>query len=129
MDRHTLGQLGAKVGELLRFGSRSCIHQAHSIMIDNFENVLSFALELSEPKPQPKHTIADNYPAGGLTATEPCMFCKRFHEIEEKYELLCQNSIKFQCDKCHEWLTVTVQEIIGSDIKLEQALKEAGEQE
>lgn len=44
----------------------------------------------------------------------------------EKLVLLKQGSIKFQCDKCHEWLTVTVQEIIGSDIKLEQDLKEAG---
>ena len=47
------------------------------------------------------------------------------HEkFKERLELLKQASIKFQCDNCHEWLTVTVQEIIGSDIKLEQALIE-----
>lgn len=44
----------------------------------------------------------------------------------EKLELLKQCSINFQCDNCHEWLTVTVEEIIGSDIKLKQALKETG---
>jgi len=90
MDRHRLKQLRDKVGELIRFGSPSCMREAHSIMRDEFENVLSFALELTEPKPKPKHTIADNYPAGGLTATEPCMFCEDYAKLEEQNEKLVE---------------------------------------
>lgn len=88
MDRHTLEQIGSKVGELLRYGSSSCIRQANNIMVENFETVLYFALELTEPKPKPKHTIADNYPAGGLTATEPCMYCKDYSKLQERNEKL-----------------------------------------
>ena len=94
MDRHRLKQLRNKIGELLRFGSPSCIREAHSIMRDEFENVLSFALDLTEPKPTPKHTIADNYPAGGLTATEPCMFCKDYNKLEEQNEKLINSHEK-----------------------------------
>ncbi len=88
MDRHKLGQLRQQVEELLRHGSPSCIRQAKSIMAENFEKVLWFALDLSEPEPKPKHTIADNYPAGGLTATEPCMHCKDYEQREEEVEAL-----------------------------------------
>ncbi len=88
MDRHKLEDLRNKTGELLRFGSLSCIDQVHNIMIENFEAVLWFALDLTEPKPKPKHTIADHYPAGGLTATEPCMFCEDYEKLEEKADQL-----------------------------------------
>lgn len=82
MDRHKLEQLRDKVGELLRFGSSSCIRQAHGIMTTEFENVLYFALEKTEPKSNPQHTIADNYPAGGIP--EPCTFCENYEELENK---------------------------------------------
>ena len=88
MDRHELKLLDTKIGELLRFGSPSCIRQANSIMIENFKSVLGFALNLTEPEPKPKHTIADNYPAGGLTATEPCMFCKDYEQLQAENERL-----------------------------------------
>lgn len=88
MDRHKLQQIGNKVGELLRFGNPSCVRQANSIMVENFENILFFAIDLTEPKPKPKHTIADNYPAGGLTATEPCMFCEDFEKLQAENERL-----------------------------------------
>ena len=88
MDRHRLKQLRDRIGELLRFGSPSCMREAHSIMRDEFENVLSFELDLSEPKPNPKHTIADNYPAGGLTASEPCMFCEDTEKLKDSHEKL-----------------------------------------
>lgn len=88
MDRSEMEQLRDKVGELLRFGSSSCVQQAHNIMITNFETLLIFALNLTEPKPKPKHTIADNYPAGGLTATEPCMFCEDYEQLQDKNERL-----------------------------------------
>lgn len=83
MDRHTLQQIDDKVRELLRFGSPSCIRQANSIMLENFNTIVYFALGLSETKPTPKHTIADNYPAGGLTATEPCTFCENYEKLED----------------------------------------------
>lgn len=86
MDRHRLKQLRDKVGELHRDGSPSCMRQASSIMRDEFDSVLSFALDLSEPEPKPKRTIADKYPAGGLTATEPCMYCEDYAELEERNE-------------------------------------------
>ena len=82
MDRHELKLLECKVGELLRFGSRSCIDQAHSLMTEKFRSVLYFALELTEPKPKAEHTIADHYPAGGLTASEPCAFCQDYEQLE-----------------------------------------------
>lgn len=82
MDRHTLVQTRNQIDELLRHGSPSCIRQANSIMAENFEAILNFALELTEPKPKPKHTIADNYPAGGLTATEPCMYCEDYEVLQ-----------------------------------------------
>ena len=86
MDRHTLEQLRDKTGELLRFGSPGCIGQANDIMLGNFQNLLFFALNLTEPKPKPKHTIADNYPAGGIP--EPCIYCVDFEKLEEKNETL-----------------------------------------
>lgn len=88
MDRHRLQQLQEKVGELHRHGSPSCMRKASSIMRDEFENVLSFALDLTKPKPKPKHTIADNYPAGGLRAAEPCMYCEDYEKLQEKIEEL-----------------------------------------
>ncbi len=87
MDRHRLKQLRDKVGELHRFGSPSCMREASSIMRDEFDSVLSFALELSEPEPNPKRTIADKYPAGGLTAAEPCMYCENYAKLEEQNEI------------------------------------------
>jgi len=82
MDRHQLGQLRNQTDKLLRHGSPSCIRFAQSVMIENFDKILNFALDLSKPKPQPKHTIADNFPAGGLTATEPCMFCEDYERLQ-----------------------------------------------
>ena len=73
MDRNKLIELENKTGDLLRFGSPSCIRQAHAIMVENFENLMYFTLDLTQSKPETKHTIADNYPAGGLP--EPCQFC------------------------------------------------------
>lgn len=88
MDRHTLKQLDSQVGELVRHGSPSCIRQANGIKIENFDPILRFALRLTEPKPKPKHTIADNYPAGGLTASEPCVFCVDFEKLQAEIERL-----------------------------------------
>lgn len=82
MDRHELKQLDNQIGELLRHGSSSCVRQANAIMTESFERILRFALNLTEPKPKPKHTIADNYPAGGLTATEPCMYCEDYAQLQ-----------------------------------------------
>ena len=82
MDRHTLVQTKNQIDEMLRHGSPSSIRQANSIMVENFSSLAYFALRLTEPKPKPKHTIADNYPAGGLTATEPCMFCENYEALE-----------------------------------------------
>ncbi len=96
MDRHTLEQLGNQVDELLRHGSPSCIREARSIMAENFDSVLRFALDLTEPKPKPKHTIADNFPAGGLTATEPCMHCENYGELEQQRDDLlaaCEDAL------------------------------------
>jgi len=84
MDRHRLKQLRDRVGELHRFGSPSSMREASDIMRDEFDSVLSFALEATKPEPKPKHTIADNYPAGGLTATEPCMYCEDYGKIEQQ---------------------------------------------
>lgn len=91
MDRHTLKQLDNQVGELFRHGSPSCIRTARNIMAENFEIILRFALKLTEPKPRPVRTIADNYPADGLTSTEPCMFCVDYNALEEKYDTLKAN--------------------------------------
>lgn len=88
MDRHTLEQLRSKVGELLRFGSSSCVRQAHEIMIENFQVISDFAFKLTEPKPKPAHTIADNYPAGGISATEPCAFCEDYEKQQGRIEEL-----------------------------------------
>jgi hypothetical protein len=55
-------------------------------MNTEFENVLFFALEKTEPKPKPQHTIADNYPAGGIP--EPCMFCEDFEELQAENDRL-----------------------------------------
>lgn len=82
MNRHKLEQLRCKIGELLRFGSSSSIRQAHDIMQAEFENILYFAIEKTEPKPKPQHTIADNYPVGGIP--EPCTFCENYEELENK---------------------------------------------
>lgn len=86
MDRHGLIQIRDQVDELLRHGSPSCVREANSIMVKSFRNVLHFALELIEPKPKIKHTIVDNFPAGGLTATEPCMFCKDFEKLQDELD-------------------------------------------
>ena len=86
MDRHKLEQLRNKIIDLTLSGCASCIRQKKQIMIENFESVLSFALELTEPKPKPQHTIADNYPAGGLTATEPCIFCEDYEQLQTKLD-------------------------------------------
>lgn len=56
---------------------------------------------------------------------DDALYIQQVINSHEKLESLKKASIKFQCDHCHDWLTVTVQEIIGSDRKLEQALKEA----
>lgn len=90
MDRYTLEQTLNQVDELLRHGSPSCIRQARSIMVENFDAILRFALELTEPKPKPKHTIADNYPAGGLTATEPCMYCEDYGKLQADIERMAK---------------------------------------
>lgn len=139
MERHRLKQLRDKISELLRFGSPSCMRQAHSIMRDEFENVLSFALELTEPEPKPKHTIADNYPAGGLTATEPCMFCKDNEKLINSHEKLVEeneilkNQARCPCGGELEGLGYdinTKDEVwqckkCNAQIIIEQALKEA----
>ena len=67
----------------------------------------------------------DGEPVGTIKKKSDRDFIIKAVNINNKLELLKQGSMKFQCDKCHEWLTVTVQEIIGSDIKLEQVLKGA----
>ena len=88
MDRHTLNQLFDKVEDLLRFGSPSCNSQANGIMLGNFLDVAKFALEATEPLPKPKHTMADNFPAGGLAATEPCAFCKDHEQLQDEHDTL-----------------------------------------
>jgi len=105
MDGHELRQIENKVGKLLHHGSPSCISQAHNIMHENFEVILRFALRLLEPEPKPAHTIADNYPAGGLTSTEPCMFCVDYNELEEKYDKLkaSHNRQNILLNRCAEW--------------------------
>ena len=99
MDRHTLEQTRNQVHELLQHGSPSCIRQANSIMIENFNAILYFVLELTKPKPKSKHTIADNYPAGGLTATEPCMFCENYEVLQAENERLTTDIFRLN-DKC-----------------------------
>lgn len=84
MDRHTLEQIRNQVDELLRHGSPNCCRQAKCIMAENFGAIVRFAIELTEPKSKPKHIFADNYPAGGLTATEPCMYCEDYAKIEQQ---------------------------------------------
>ncbi|KKL53578.1 hypothetical protein LCGC14_2274060 [marine sediment metagenome] len=59
-----------------------------------------------------------DFPFTTSEAGEIVRRCKAYEELVK----LKQASIKFQCDHCNEWLTVTVQEIIGSDRVLEQAL-------
>ncbi len=86
MDRWTLEQLDNQIGELTRHGSPSCIRQANLIMCENFNPIVRFALDLTDPPPKPKRTIADNFPAGGLTDTEPCMFCKDNEQLNEQLE-------------------------------------------
>lgn len=81
MDRHKLQQTIESIEELLRHGSPSCVRQANGLMIENFRAIAYFALNLSKPKPKPKHTIADSYPAGGIP--EPCTFCKNYEQLEE----------------------------------------------
>ncbi len=88
MDRHKLFEVENQVGELLRDGSPNCVRRANGIMVADFMNLLYFALNLTAPPPKPKHTIADNYPAGGLTSTEPCMFCVDFEQLQEENEKL-----------------------------------------
>lgn len=88
MDRHRLKQLRDKLDELTRFGSPSCMREARDIMQDEFGRILSFAINLTEPQPKPKRTITDNYPADGLRATEPCMFCEDYEKLEEENERL-----------------------------------------
>ena len=131
MDRHKLERLRSKVGELLRFGSSSCIAQAHGIMTTEFENVLSFALKETEPKPKPQHTIADNYPAGGIP--EPCMFCENYEELENKNtELQAENkSLKDQlltpCVTCNAFIeNENLKEAIQAIINHEEARKKCG---
>jgi len=86
VDRHKLIQIKDQVDELLRHGSFSCVHQAKNIMAENFEAIVNFAIDLTEPKPKSKHTIADNYPAGGLTASEPCMFCENYEQLQTELD-------------------------------------------
>ncbi len=119
MDRHKMEQLEDKVGELLRFGSSSCVRQANAIMIAEFENLLYFALDFTDPKPKPKHTIADNYPAGGLTASEPCAFCVDYEKLEEKIEQL---QAKLDAEKQHS--KIRTESCNESNVKVEQLLTE-----
>jgi len=123
MDRYTLQQTIDQVDELLRHGSPSCIRQANSIMIENFEIILRFALELTKPEPKPKRTIADNYPAGGLTATEPCMFCEDFGKLEERIKELEELLAELHSDVALE--TGSQWAIDNEDLqkRIEQALK------
>ena len=55
--------------------------EAKEIAINNFINVLDTAIELIEPSPKDKHTIADNYPAGRLP--EPCTYCLKASDKAE----------------------------------------------
>ena len=100
MDRHSLEQIINQVDELLRHGSPSCIRQANSIMLEEFNSVIHFAWRSTEPPPKPKHTIADNYPAGGLTATEPCMYCVDFEKLQAENETLHKKLIILRNAKC-----------------------------
>lgn len=100
MDRYKLEQLRDKVGELLRDGTSSCIRQANGLMVENFETVLYFALDLTNPKVKPKHTIADNYPAGGLTQSEPCMFCVDYEKLQTLLEFKSSQIKDFVADVC-----------------------------
>lgn len=66
-----------------------------------FRTILRQLIDLLREKEKPtkkQHTIADNYPAGGLTATEPCMFCEDHVRLEEDNERL---------KELHSWIPVT----------------------
>lgn len=81
MGLHELTQMLYRFEGLMEstFASRM---QADGIAIANYKDVLLTAIELSQPKEKPKHTIADHYPAGG--SPEPCSFCEKFGEIEDR---------------------------------------------
>ena len=92
MDRHTLEKLRNQVYGLLG-RTKGCNEQAEELMVENFSAVADFAMDNTKPKPKPKHTIADNYPAGGLTKAEPCMFCEDHEQLQadnEKYSDICE---------------------------------------
>ena len=75
--------------------------EAREIATENFWWVLQAAISATEKceKPtKPKHTIADNYPAGGLTATEPCMFCESSEKLKETNEQLQAENERLQTE-------------------------------
>ncbi len=131
MDRHKLGQVRQQVEELLRHGSPSCIRQAHSTMVENFESVLWFALDSTEPEPKPKHTIADNYPAGGLTATEPCIFCEDHEALQSANKRLRETLgatntflLRLEAISICKKISTTKGHIYSMRKKIKEALKE-----
>ena len=82
MNRPELEQLQSRISHLEFDGTPSARREIRSIAAEHFGNLLAFALDATKPQPKPKHTIADNYPAGGLSASEPCMFCENYEELE-----------------------------------------------
>ena len=130
MDRHELEQISNQIGELVGHGSPSCLQQARSILFENYNQIISFALQSSDPPPKPNHTIADNYPAGGLTSTEPCMFCEDYNDLEAKYDALQKSHTKL-VDACRaggielEFYHSRMKRLLDTLAMIEQALEEA----
>jgi len=95
MGLHELNEMLYRFDDLKKgtFASRM---QAKELALDNFRNVLFEAIELSQPKEKPKRTIADHYPAGG--SPEPCSFCEKFGEIEEK-----KDKYEATLEKIQQW--------------------------
>jgi len=72
-------------------GYSNAFDQCRQYAVEHFRSAVCIALEALEQntqKEKPKHTIADNYPAGGLTAAEPCMFCEDFEKLQAENERL-----------------------------------------
>ncbi len=87
-DLDKLGQLMARLGELEYQGTPSSFREAQRVKLEGFGWLLRVAEDHVKPEPKPKRTIADNYPAGGLTASEPCTFCQDYERLKAEVERL-----------------------------------------